>query len=338
MKLGKVTLLFLSIFLGFTSCNNDDDAPTTIPDRDRAEVYAEDLAEIEDFLQSHFYNYEDFDFTNPYSLANDTFQIVFTPLEEDPSKTPLIDMVDFKTVTDGGIDYKLYYLNVREGQGNEIHFCDRASVIYEGSMTDGYVFDSAINPFNLDLISVGTQFGTVKGFQQGIIEFKTSTSFTDNGDGTETYHNHGIGAAFIPSGLGYFSQPLIGVPSYTPLIFKFSLYERTILDHDNDNIPSFMEDLDANGDAYDDDTDGDFGANFIDNDDDNDGYFTRDELDYNEYIVDTNMGETEPVLASNEYEMDRSEDSGVITINTFVIVDSNDDGTPDYLDRNAIPE
>ena len=187
--------------------------------------------------------------------------------------------LEFKFVENSGIDYKLYYLNVREGLGNEIHFCDEAFVTYEGSLTTGYVFDSAVNPAGFNLITVGSSAGVVTGFQQGIIEFNTSTGFTDNGDGTTTFHNHGIGAVFIPSGLGYFQQPLVGVPSYSPLIFTFSLYQRTLLDHDGDNVYSYLEDVNNNGNLYDDDTDGDFGPNFIDNEDDGEDEDLDDDLD-----------------------------------------------------------
>ena len=341
MNLRKLTILFVGLFMVFASCNNDDDGTNTIPTRDRGEVYEEDIAEIEEFLRTHFYNYEDFDFNDPNNPDNDTFEIVFDTIAGvNSDKISLMDsqQLEFKTVTDRGVDYKLYYLNVREGEGNIIHFCDEAFVTYEGSLTTNYVFDSAINPAAFNLITVGQSAGVVQGFQQGIIEFKTSTGFTDNGDGTNTYHGHGIGAVFIPSGLGYFQQPLIGVPSYTPLIFKFNLYERTLLDHDNDNIYSYLEDVNMNGDVFDDDTDGDFGPNFIDNEDDSDGYFTADELEYNTYVVDTNMGETEADLAENEYEMNRTEENGIITINTFVMVDRTGDGTPDFLDINTIPE
>ncbi|WP_250432717.1 FKBP-type peptidyl-prolyl cis-trans isomerase [Hanstruepera flava] len=341
MKLRKLVLLFIGLFMVLSSCNNDDDSPNTVPPRDKGEVYEEDLAEIEEFLSTHFFNYEDFDFSNPDNPDNDTFEIVFDTIAgANSDKISLMDspQLQYKIVEDSGIDYKLYYLNVRQGSGNEIHFCDEAKLIYEGSTTTGHVFDSAVNPASFNLITVGSSAGVVPGFQQGVIEFKTSTSFTDNGDGTVTYHGHGIGAVFIPSGLGYFQQPLIGVPSYTPLIFKFDLYERTLLDHDGDNVYSYLEDLNMNGDLFDDDTDGDFGPNFIDNEDDGDGYFTADELGYNTYVVDTNMGETEPVLAENEYEMSRTEENGIITIETFVMLDRTDDGTPDFLDVNTIPE
>lgn len=340
MKLRKITVVLFAMLFVLSSCKKDDDGGfQAVPDRPRGEVYEEDIAEIEEFLQTHFYNYEDFDFTNPYSPANDSFQIVFDTIAGDNSdKTPLIDMVDFKIFPDSGVDYKLYFLRVREGIGNVIHASDQASLSYEGTTTTGFIFDSTINPVQLNLLTVGSQLGVVPGFQQGIIEFKTSTGYTENGDGTVTFNNHGIGTIFVPSGLGYFSQPVVGVDSYTPLIFKVNLFERTLLDHDLDKIKSYMEDLDGDGEVYNDDTDGDFLPNFIDNDDDNDGYLSRDELDYNEYIVDTNMGETEPVLAVNEFEYDRNDVSGVITIKTFVITDSNNDGTPDYLDINTIPE
>ena len=348
MNLRNLTLLLLVFFVFFT-CGNDDDSTNTIPDRDRGVVYEEDLAEIEEFLSTHFYNYEDFNFMDPYSLVNDSFQIEFTALDEDPSKTPLIDMVDFKIVTDRNIDYKLYFLNVREGIGNKVNFCDQAFVTYEGSLTTGYVFDSAVTPSGFNLVTAGAEIGVVKGFQQGIIEFKTSSGFTDNGNGTVSYQNHGIGAVFIPSGLGYFSQPLVGVDSYSPLIFKFSLYERVIKDHDNDHIPSFMEDLNENEDPYDDDTDNDFGANFIDNDDDGDGYFTREEIELLSYNEDETMTpfmseeEAQDYFDNNALEneifgsIDDNND-GTFTLNTVLITDSNNDGTPDYLDKNTTPE
>lgn len=351
MIIRKYTILLAGFFAILVSCNNDDDSPTTVPDRPKGVVYDEDIAEIEDFLLTTTYNYEDFDFSNPYSEANDTFEIIFEPVGN-TGKTPLMDRpeLQFKTVTDSGIDYKLYYLSVREGQGNEVHFCDRASVTYEGRLTDNFVFDSAVTPFNFDLITVGQQAGVVPGFQQGLIEFKTSTAFTDNGDGTDTYRNHGIGAIFIPSGLGYFSQPLVGVPAYSPLIFTFSLFERSLTDHDNDNIWSYLEDLNEDGDVYDDDTDGDFGPNFIDNDDDNDGYFTRDELDYGVYTEDTNMQPFTSIEAAKVYYDTEIEQTGEIflavddnfdgtfTLRTTIILDSNNDGKPDYLDKNVTPE
>tara|TARA_R110002012_G_scaffold64308_4_gene169105 strand:+ start:35662 stop:36681 length:1020 start_codon:yes stop_codon:yes gene_type:complete len=339
MKLRKILLLFIAVSAVFTACNKDDEEVfVPVPLRDANEVYDEDIEEIETYLQTHFYNYEEFEQNAPYSLANDTFQIVFDTIAgNNADKTPLMDMVDFKIVPSGDIDYKLYYLSVREGLGDVIHFTDQATLSYKGiSVTDNYLFDSSVNESQLNLISVGALAGVIPGFREGILEFKTSDGFTDDFDGTTTYHNHGIGAVFIPSGLAYFNQALAGVPGYTPLIFKIDLYKRTILNHDGDAIPSYKEDLDLDEDAYDDDTDGDLVPNFLDNDDDGDGYFTNDEVEYGEYVIMT--GDPEPMFAENEFESSRDEFNGVITIQTVIVTDRNEDGVPDYLDINTIPE
>src|SRR5690606_17626824 len=69
--------------------------------------------------------------------------------------------------------------------------------------------------------------------------------------------------------------------------FSFKLYDINRLDHDNDGIPSYLEDsgdryirLNPDGTAVDpaDDTDGDGIPNYLDVDDDNDGVITRVEL------------------------------------------------------------
>jgi len=348
MKLGKVSLTILGLTFFIMSCGNDDDnGNNTVPDRDRAEVYAEDIVEIETYLQTHFYNYEDFDFGNPYSLANDSFEIVFDTIEGvNSGKTPLIDQVTSKQVTDSeGQEYTLYYLNIREGQGNEVHFIDKAYVSYKGSKTDGDVFDSAVTPISFNLTTVATLSGVVQGFRDSLIEFKTSDSFTDNGDGTLTYHNHGIGATFIPSGLGYFSTSLTEIPSYTPIIFRFNVIDNTIMDHDADGIPSFMEDLNSDGDTFDNDSDEDSGADFIDNDDDNDDTLTKDEVEVKAYEEDLSMMPFMSRADAQTFFNDNAatdehfisidfNEGGTYTLNTIILTDSNNDGTPDYLDES----
>ena len=46
------------------------------------------------------------------------------------------------------------------------------------------------------------------------------------------------------------------------------------------------------------------------------------------------MGKEEPTWSIGEYEVSRKNVSCVITIKTVKIVDSNNDGTADYLDEN----
>ena len=117
-----------------------------------------------------------------------------------------------------------------------------------------------------------------------------------------------------------------------PIFFKFKLVDVILLDHDNDGVPSYLEDIDDDKNVFNDDTDEDFSPNFLDTNDDGDALLTIDEVEQVEYVVDTTMGESEPILAANEYEVNRTDDGGVITINTVILTDSNNDGTPDYLD------
>lgn len=322
MKLRILSLVSVLFVLSFFSCKNDDDGTSITPPRDRAEVYAEDIAEIEEYLSTHFYNYEDFDFENPYTnLSNDLFDIVFDTIAGiNSDKTPLIDRpeLQFKIVSDfEDNEYVLYYLSVREGLGDEINFTDVAHVIYEGSdITDGSVFDSSVNSVEFNMLDV------ITGFSEGVQEFRTSSGFIDNGDGTVTYQGHGIGAVFIPSGLGYFNQPLLGVATYTPLIFKIKLLEREILDHDTDNIPSYLEDLDGDKNAFNDDTDGDAIPNFLDTDDDGDGVLTKyEDLEPDDDLLVDRDGDGDP---TNDFgDGDPTND------------DSDGDGIPNYLDTDS---
>ena len=47
------------------------------------------------------------------------------------------------------------------------------------------------------------------------------------------------------------------------------------------------------------------------------------------------MGETEPVLDANEFELSREEENGVITIETVTMVDTNNNGVLDHLDEEV---
>jgi len=292
-------LLALSIlFLG--ACNNDDDGPGGQPPRDRGEEALAGQLEIENFLSTHFYNYEEFE-----SPASDfDFIIKIDTLSGDnANKIPLIDQVDFKTVKDrfnSDVSYKLYYLNAREGAGESPQFPDIASATYEAFYTDREIFDGSPTPVRFDLTAV------INGFQDVLVEFNGAETITSNEDGSISYENFGVGAAFIPSGLGYFNNPPLAssIPLYAQLIFTFQLIDAEQGDQDNDGIPSVMEDVNDNGFEEDDDTDGDTARNFEDSDDDNDGRPTRDEIE-----IDSQGNITFP--------------------------DVDGDGTPDYLDSDS---
>ena len=94
---------------------------------------------------------------------------------------------------------------------------------------------------------------------------------------------------FIPSGLAYYNSGSVGIPAYAPLVFSFKLYEIQRLDHDNDGVIDFYEDLDndrylpyfrelVKGTAITDDTDKDGNPDYLDIDDDGDNYTTKLEI------------------------------------------------------------
>ncbi|WP_055445353.1 hypothetical protein [Lacinutrix himadriensis] len=357
MKLRKIALIVFALIIGVAGCSPDDDSTVVVSYRDRTEVYAEDILEIETFLETHYLNLEDnaFDFGDLYNPSNDDFEIVFSAIEAGSTETALIDMpqLKFKMVEDpleDGLFYKLYYLEMRQGLGDDVHFIDKALVNYEGITTEDFVFDKAVNPTSFELTAV-LSGGVVTGFMESLIEFKTATSFTENNDGTVAYHEHGIGAAFLPSGIGYFGQTLTNLSSYTPLIFKFNVFDRVLLDHDNDGIPSYLEDLDSDSNVYNEDTDEDAAPNFFDADDDGDGTGTIDEIELISYELDDdglpfltkadaqNHFDTSDQIDANEVlidiQFDFSDDT--FTLNTFVATDSNGNGIPDYLD-DTYPE
>lgn len=307
MKLRYLLIVF-SLFLGLmSSCSSDDDqGGVTIEIRDPEEVKEENAVEIEQFLQTHFYEFEE----NP---LNPNFQrFVFDTIAgENQDRTPIFDseFLESKQVTQQGIEYTLYYLKYREGNTAERHptFADSTLITYQGITIDNKLFDASPNPIWLDL----TQ--TVRGFYELLPELRGSSGFTQNSDGTVTFNDDfGIGVVFIPSGLGYFATPPTGsgISRYQPIIFSVQLYRSVESDHDRDGVPSYLEDYNNNGrvnDARDgddlgDDLDRDGIPNYLDRNDDGDSVLTRDEI---------------------------TDDEGNII---FPYPDADGDGTPDYLD------
>lgn len=300
----KAKFIFVFIFFSILACGPDDERPSAAALLDRGEESLVAQLEIEEFLSTHFYNYEDFQ--NP--PVDFDFRIILDSLVGDNAdKIALIDQVDFRTVVDrleDDVTYKLYYLNAIQGQGDSPSFPDIAVVKYVGLDFELDSFDASTQPIAFDLSSV------VNGFQDVITEFNTAGSFIQNPDGSTSFENFGVGAMFIPSGLGYFANPPngIGLGAYDQLIFTFQLLETIQGDQDNDGIPSIFEDLDGNEQEESDDTDDDFIPNFADNDDDNDGILTSQE------ILDEN---------------------GVRITDPALYPDVDNDGTPDYLDEDS---
>lgn len=343
MNIKNFTLSVLSLFFVMTSCKPNDDEIDLVPLRDEAEVYQENLEEIETYLETHFFNYDEFNFQDIDAPENDDFVVRMDtisaengtqdriPISEMSGGDGMMGVLNFKIVEQGDINYKLYFLKLREGKGDKLHALDRAIVTYNGTLTDKAVFDSAVTPINFNLTTIGQIGGVVTGFREGLLEFKTSTGVTTAPDGVDTFSGHGIGAVFIPSGLGYFASPPIGsgIGLYAPIIFSLSLIDRLDTDFDQDGIPSHLEDLsDGNGamtgdgNGFNDDTDGDGIPNFADSDDDNDGVLT----------INEDLEDIDPEVDSDgdgNFTNDKDGDGDPTND------DTDGDGVPNYLDADS---
>lgn len=281
-------VLVMTFLLVTVSCKKDDDStPPPIPLRDRGPEAVRAQAEIETFLETHFYNYEDFQ-NDP-----ENFKIVFDTIAgENASKIPLMQQVSSKEVNDvvdSSVKYKLYYLKVREGGGDKPHFSDNTYNTYEGRTLQLDLFENAATPVTFNLVDERTgqnsiKPGIIRGLQMALTEFKGASNVSTNPDGSLLFEDFGIGAVFVPGGLGYYQSPpsSVGIEPYDQLLFSFELFSRTITDHDNDGIPSYMEDLNNNMYLMDDDTDGNGIPNYLDDDDDGDRRKTRDEIIIND--------------------------------------------------------
>lgn len=309
MKYGNLVLLVITLVLA--SCNNDDDGNnvSTVPPKLLSEIAPENDAKIKEFLNTHFYNYEDFDpATQP---ADFDFEIrIDTIAGVNADKTPMMDFVETITINlsssflglsagEENVPHTLYYLEARKGGGGSPTFADSTFVSYKGTLLNGTAFDQ-----NRDFVWFEVS-STIQGVVHGIAQMSAGTpdQIIDHGDGTFSFGNSGVGLMIIPSALAYFNRSTGFIPPYSPLIFHIELgtyVEDT--DTDNDGVPNIVEDLNGNGYLFDDDTDEDTLANFLDVDDDGDGVTTRKE------ITDGN-GEV-----------------------IFPYPDSNGDGIPDYLD------
>ncbi|MDO5977318.1 FKBP-type peptidyl-prolyl cis-trans isomerase [Flavivirga spongiicola] len=343
MKLRKIALIALCLAVCFLSCNKDDDDGTVpvVEVRDRGEQQDKDKDSLLKYFATHYYNSSEFEaITNP-TIAD----LKITKLADGadvPDGSTLLEKametnLETKEVVFADTNYEYYILKLKQGGGVESPtFADNVVVKYEGFTLDDAIFDSAVSPIGFDLTTL------VPGWRKVFPQFNIAESFVENGDGTVSFVNQGIGVMFLPSGLGYFSQAQAGIPAYAPIIFKFELLQTSQNDHDNDGIPSYLEDIDGDGEVFDENTDEDFDAragfiyNYIDSDDDGDGVLTRNELERITYVVDTNQGEQEPVLDEKvEFEVERSDNAGVITIKTLKIVDSNNNDVDDYLEKDV---
>ena len=316
MKFKLYILLITILLLGFSCGDDDDDGIVEVPEADRTEQQVIDNDSLVSFLQSHYV--DESLLTNNPTILFDEIEINQLPedgeLPNPDQNSLLIDMVETLTTTYFDVEYEYYILKINQGGSeNSPNFSDKVRVSYEGTLMDDTVFDSSSTPVDFDLTS------TIAGWGRVLPEYNNAEDFIVNSDGTVTYNNPGIGIMFLPSGLGYYSAAAGTVPVYSNLIFKFKVFQSEVNDHDFDNVPSHLEDLNGDYDLTNDDTDDDTFADFVDSDDDNDGTLTIDEdLEPDSDLTVDRDGDGDPT--NDIGDGDPTND------------DTDGDGIPNYLD------
>lgn len=331
--LGKIIfpISLLSFFI--LSCGDDDNGASVVPPRSLAEVATENNEALLQYFSTHTFNYQDFE--NPPTDFD--FRVIIDSITDQNSNIKsfmdflLMDSLKTETVDVSSTEFLLgdeemniahtyYYLEIRRGSGQRPTTADSILVRYTGQDLKQTVFDAKINtPVWFDLASIqsprNSQGGKgFRGFALGASKFRTGGDVIINeNDGTATVENYGIGIVFFPSALQNFNIPFNNsIESYSPLVFTLDVFLSRPIDHDGDGIQTNDEDLNSNGYLYDDNTDledernsgGLLVANFLDIDDDNDGVLTLTEISNSEGLI------------------------------IFPYPDSNNDGTPDFLDPN----
>ncbi|NNE31542.1 MAG: hypothetical protein HKN40_04145 [Winogradskyella sp.] len=280
-----VGIFSLVVFIAIYSCETDDDVlQSDFEIRDRAEQQIADNDSILAFFETHYYNASFFETGSNHKIED--IVISESPTDSQGNANKLLsdaladgDMT-VRTIIYLDTEYEYYFLNINQGGGASPKFTDRVRVRYEGfTIEDENVFDQVSTPISLALTGVGFGSGAIPGWQRILPEFNTAADFTIGNDGITNYNNYGFGLMFIPSGLAYFVSPPAGssITAYANLAFKFELLQTEEIDHDQDGVASYIEDLNNNLDVFDDDTDEDGNPNYFDLDDDGDGVLTINE-------------------------------------------------------------
>ena len=252
----------LSLSILFIACNKTDDPIPETPPVPFATQYPIDLANIDSYLDG-------------YSMSvNSDLDVTFTKIPS-PNPNSLRKIRDefnpqIKTVTSNGVEYKVYYISLRQGTQLNPTKVDSTLVEYKGSLLNETVFVQTYN--TPSWIPLNT---FIRGWQEIVPLFKSGTVSGGSGN-PNAYNDFGAGVMFLPSALGYYNVASATIPSYSPLIFSFKLKSVNYVDNDFDGIDSKDEGLDTSLD-----TDGDGFPNYFDQDDDADGYSTKSEIRIN---------------------------------------------------------
>ncbi|MSP84502.1 MAG: FKBP-type peptidylprolyl isomerase [Flavobacteriaceae bacterium] len=261
-------ILFLVIGITIASCSKTDPTPE-VALRDYKVQYATDMDSINKYIDTH------------YITVDSDYNVTMTKIPIGGSQQSIrlqqTFPLQFKMVQndDHDVNYKIYYLNLREGTSQSTSAVDSVYVSYRGILVSDQQFDYSETPIWFQLQSV------VEGWGEIIPLFKTGTYDTAEGPNPTTFTNFGAGVMFLPSGLGYYNQiPSANIPYYSPLIFSFKLKSQRSRDHDRDGVLSKYEvsQTVVGQKPKDYDSDGDKIPNYYDIDDDGDYFMTKVEI------------------------------------------------------------
>ncbi len=285
----KFTFYFLvSILSVFIACCEKTDDPVEVPPRDFAVQYAVDKDSIENYLKTNFLKpiiadgYNDIEVSKIVAPSteisiwnNTTYPLKSIDVTNDSRNSFFVDGKSTDVVS-----YKLYYLIINEGGGRANVSTDSTFTSYKGWTLNNKTFDSSNTPIWSTFPQLSqAEVSLISGYRQIVTKIRAAQiPAMVGGDGTVTYNNAGIVVVFIPSALGYFNLSRTGIPAYSCTAFRIRLHAVRQRDHDGDKVLSFNEDLNSDGNFFNDDTDSDNIPNFLDIDDDNDNYLTKAEV------------------------------------------------------------
>lgn len=294
----KFYLILSIITVSIISCSKDK-VPPVEPPRDYTAQYTTDNTDIEEYLKTNFITV-----INHPGFIDDQ-DVTISPITNGEISIWSQTTYQLKTrnVSIHNIIYKTYYLVLRTGIGQSPTNVDGVLASYRGDYLERIAATtttaSTLTATKFEEVkypqTILSLNSTITGWSEIFPQFKTGT-YTSNPDGTIVHNDFGAGVMFLPSGLGYYNSGSGTIPSYSPLVFSFKLFEIQRSDQDNDGIPSYLEDLDGDGYLYDyrntinyptapadavryaDDTDKDGISDFLDVDDDGDNYTTKLEI------------------------------------------------------------
>jgi hypothetical protein len=280
-----VTLSCFSMLLMSLSCSKSEDAPVETPLRDFGVQNISDMKVIDIFINTYTYAI-DSNNNITFGLRAGTFTNPF--LKDLPTSGSVFPQLRSKEVILNNTTYTIKYLVFNEG--NTLRKPTRVDDILVGyrgfyleNQSDflGATPEFENNPIPSGLFSLNN---VITGWKEIFPLFGTGTiDTTAPENGPTVYQNYGVGAIFIPSGLAYFNvgqsgQSGVTIPSYSPLVFTFKLFNLRRADQDGDKIESIFEDANNDGIFTNDDNDADGLPDFLDIDDDNDGVSTLNEI------------------------------------------------------------